>query len=217
MKNGDGQIYLVQFDNLYRASATFMRFQEYYESPKFKNITFSWEEFMDYYADKHGFFTYFEDFAGFNLPSEVLEPFYNGEFHPLTEKEGRFLKLFKNKVGKFYIIGAVKNCDIEDLRHEIVHGLFYTRLDYRKDVLNCLKKFGLKRFKKALKKHEYHPDLFDDEINAYCLTGLGVIFDKRKVRKLVKELSDIFYKFFGFRANSGNRQFWLKKVRVLNL
>ena len=140
METGDGQIYLVQFDNLYKASATFMRFQEYYESPKFRGKVFSWEEFMDYYAEKHGEFTYLDDFAGFNLPSKALKPFYQGKFHPLTKKEGKFLELFKNKRGEFYVIGTVRNCDIEDIRHEIVHGLFYTKPDYRRAVLKCLKR-----------------------------------------------------------------------------
>ncbi|MEK7115291.1 MAG: hypothetical protein AAB847_02960 [Patescibacteria group bacterium] len=217
MKKGDSQIYFMQFDNLYKAAATFMRFQEYYESPRFKGKIFSWEEFMDYYAEKRGEFTYFEDFVGFNLPFETLTPFYNKKFDPLTEKERRFLELLKNKKKGSYIIGATRNCDIEDLRHEIVHGLFHTRPDYKRAVLNCLKKFNITAFKKALKKHEYHPSLYNDEINAYCLTGLGVIIEKSKVRKLMKMLGDIFYQFFGFHANRGNRRFWLKKVKILNL
>ena len=71
-------IYHVSFPNQYLLAATFLRFQEHYESPKFRGRIFDWEEFMDWYAEQKGKFSYLQDWSGFNLPSPVFEPFRSG-------------------------------------------------------------------------------------------------------------------------------------------
>src|SRR5512138_554281 len=77
------RIFVVRFDTLYELASTFLRFQEHYESPRFRNRIFSLEEFMDWYAEKTGAFTYFTDWSGFNVPSSTFEAFYRGKFNPL--------------------------------------------------------------------------------------------------------------------------------------
>src|SRR3989344_6116167 len=95
-------VYLVVAPSQYQLAATFMRFQEHYESPYFRKKIFSVEEYMDWYARKRGNFTYYKDWSGFNIPSWVLAPFYEGKFDPLLEKERVFLKLFSGIQDKFY-------------------------------------------------------------------------------------------------------------------
>jgi hypothetical protein len=71
-------IYLVRFATQYELSSTFLRFQEHYESPRFHGRVFSLEEYMDWYATRYGNFTYYQDWAGFNVPSTAFRPFLCG-------------------------------------------------------------------------------------------------------------------------------------------
>src|ERR1043166_6690987 len=82
-------IYLLRFETLYELSSTFLRIQEHYESPHFHGRVFTLEQFMDWYAAKNEKkeFSYFEDWDGFNVPSTAFQPFYDGRFDPLLEKE----------------------------------------------------------------------------------------------------------------------------------
>src|SRR5262245_26903475 len=85
-------IYLLVFETQYELASTFLRFQEHYESPKFRKKIFSLEEFMDWYGQENkGKFSYFKDWAGFNIPSTEFEPFLEGKFDPLLEKEKRLM------------------------------------------------------------------------------------------------------------------------------
>ena len=89
------KIYLVLFKTQYQLAATFMRFQEYYDSPQFKGKIFSVEEYMDWYANVNGKFSYFEDWPAFNIPSQTLKMFFAGWFNPLTNKEKKLLDVFR--------------------------------------------------------------------------------------------------------------------------
>src|SRR5690242_20121476 len=116
------RIYLVRFETQYELAATFLRVQEYYESPRFSGRVFSLEQYMDWYVAQFGAFTYYQDWAGFNVPSTALQPFYEGKFDPLLEKEKRLLRLFKRLRGRFYVIGVY---DSGDLTHELAHALYF--------------------------------------------------------------------------------------------
>ena len=43
-------IFVIRFRSQYELASTFLRFQEHYESARFKNRVFTLEEFMDWYA-----------------------------------------------------------------------------------------------------------------------------------------------------------------------
>lgn len=217
------KIYFVLFKTQYRLAATLMRFQEYYDSSKFKGKIFSAEEFMDWYAEENGKFTYFDDWTGFNLPSKALRPFYDGWFDPLTYKEKALLNLFKSLRGKFYVIGTIEKSKnfAELLRHEFVHGLFYTVPRYRRDVRDCLLSRDISDFIKSLAdmKTGYHHAVFLDEINAYALTtpdGLAGVADKR-VKELKAVLREIFFGNFGYYLDEKGDDFILDQINVLHL
>src|SRR6185503_8648159 len=110
-KIADG-VFLVRFDTQYGLASTFLRIQEHYESSRFRNRVFSLEQFMDWYADQFGAFTYYEDWSGFNVPSTALEPFYAGEFDPLLRKEQELLRLFEKERRPFYVIGLSDDDDL---------------------------------------------------------------------------------------------------------
>jgi hypothetical protein len=160
-------ILLVSFPDQHTACSTMLRFQEHYESPKYRGKVFDREEYEDWYAKTRGKFSYYTDWGGFNFPSRVLQPFLTGAFDPLTRKERALLDLVRDEIGdaECYVIGCV-NGAAETLDHEIVHGLFTVFPDYRNAVIAAIERHPTDRLRAKLGKMGYHRDVFDDEINA---------------------------------------------------
>jgi hypothetical protein len=132
------RIFLVRFETQYALASSFLRFQEHYESSRFRNRVFSLEQFMDWYAARSGAFTYYEDWSGFNVPSTAFAPFYQGRFDPLLEKEKRLLRLFERESTPFYVIGVAAD---QGLTHELAHALFFTRPAYRRAVRDAMRPY----------------------------------------------------------------------------
>jgi len=196
-------IYLIESKTRQDLAETFMRFQEYYESPVFGGKTFSADEFVAWYAFEYGAFTYHKDWAGFNIPSWVLEPFRKGEFSPLTEKEKKLINLLKKVRGDFYIIGATQQDEecADTIKHEFVHGAFFTNSDYRRDVINCLNTHKPGVIKVALREMGYGENVLEDETNAYLLTEPQTFGNRVPLNeglKLRDVLDKIFSRYFGF-------------------
>ncbi len=162
----------VTFPTQRELAATFLRFEEHYESPKFRGRRFTLAEFKRWYAKEHGAFTYYKDWPAFNIPSSVLEPFYKGRFDPLSRREKRFLDAFRNLTGRFYIIGTTEKAKEGFVMHETAHGLYYTDPSYRGKVLRILRKTDLSGIRKFLHCHGYHPAVHWDESHAYLLTDM---------------------------------------------
>lgn len=211
-------IYLLQFEDRYTMTATFMRFEEYYESPKFSGKMFSHEEFMDWYAKEHGTFTYFDDWGGFNVPSIALKPFYEGKFDPLTKKEIKFLDLFKDVKGEFYIIGVCRK-ETGTIRHEFVHALYWLNPEYQTQVKRIIRKFDIKKIRKRLLKLGYGRRLLIDEINTYVLTGISGLatIKKSDIRSLKRDLKRIFENNFGYSIKKVSKEFLLRQMHNLNI
>lgn len=203
--------YLLTFKSKKQLAKTFLRFQEYFESPKFKGKIFDLSEFKKWYiknspnGKKTGKFTYYIDWGGFNIPSKVLEPFYEGKFNPLSKEEKSLLRLFKNKrKKKFYIIATFKNSGKHLLKHEIAHGLFYTNPKYKKEVIKILRKIDKSvkiKIINYLSKYGggYHSSVWTDEIHAHVLADLNYLrkygVDPDKLFKTNKILNEMFDKY----------------------
>ncbi len=191
-----GKIFLLVFENQFDITSTFLRFQEFYESPKFRGKVFTLEEFKKWYTSLKGTFSYYTDWNGFNIPAHILQPFYNGDFNPLSEKEKKLLELFKKEKGKFYIIGVHRNIkDISKLlNHEVAHGLFYTDEKYHKKVLEIISKFDVEDIKNELRsKGGYSEEVLVDEVHAYVLDSVQSLKAKIPV-KMHKQLQNNFQK-----------------------
>ncbi len=141
-------IYHLHFGSGYDVAMHFLRFQEYYESPKFYKKIFTLIEYMEWYAKKHGegAFTYPSDWSGFNDPSWVLNEVRDAEI-PDPNKYDRFMfnliDTVREKEGAhaYYFIGTSKESsdgagksDVAVLDHEIAHAFFTVRSDYRREV-----------------------------------------------------------------------------------
>ncbi|WP_426436024.1 ABC transporter ATP-binding protein [Bradyrhizobium genosp. P] len=163
-----GNIYLLQFETQYELTATFLRIQEHYESPQFHGRVFGLEQYMDWYAKRHGNFTYYQDWTGFNVPSTALRPFYDGKFDPLSEKEKRLLALFAKLRKAFYVIGIYGRGETT-LQHELAHALYFVDHTYRDRVREAIARHNTARLEHKIAEAGYAKHVIPDELQAYLI------------------------------------------------
>jgi len=207
------RIYCVIVDDDYDRAMLFCRYQEYYESPykKFRGKKFSWMEYMRHYKNvwKKDVFTYPYDWAGYNIPSNVLEGGIDA-FYKETEYDRIMNDVFfhcsidsqNQNDGQrcdWYLIGASSK-DLKTMDHEIAHGFYYTNENYKKNVDGLIKNIKSKHYdklKKKLIKMGYVNDkkIIDDEIQAFMSTGLYNGLDTKELKKYEKEFKSNFKKF----------------------
>ncbi|MFH0752211.1 MAG: ABC transporter ATP-binding protein [archaeon] len=204
-------VFNVIFHNRRTMGSTFLRFQEHYESPKFKGKIFTLEEFKKWYiknsqiGKKTGRFTYYSDWCGFNIPSFILNPFYEGKFNPLSPNEKKLLELFEDKKEKnFYVVGTVGEKNKDTLAHEVAHGLFYTKKEYKSKTMKFLQTIRpevRKKINKSLIQRGYCQEVLDDEAHAYILGGfwkyISVNPKKDDLTGIRKELLNMFVRYSG--------------------
>lgn len=215
-------IYLIESSSRQCLAETFMRFQEYYESPVFRGRPFSVEEFSAWYASEYGAFTYARDWSGFNIPSAVLEPFRRGDFNPLTDKEKKLLELLNGDDGPFYVIGATSKDDWfkDTIRHEFVHGAFATNKDYREHVIRLIQLKKPEKIKKVLAGMGYGSNVLEDELNAYLLTEPQTLASDVSLRdgtRWKEMLDEVFCKYFGFSVVDSSIDAVMKRVNRFSI
>ncbi len=163
-------------------------------------------------------FSYAADWSGFNIPNWALDNVLPNV--PDWNKYDDFMltvsNIIKEKEGEhpFYLIGTYAGgaTDADPsgetiLDHEVAHALFYTCRYYRVKVYRLLRKWDsptanldghkgeeLDSARDVLKSMGYHETTVEDEIHAYCATGLckeleGVISkqEMKPFQKLFKE------------------------------
>jgi len=199
------RIYCALIDDDYDRSMLFCRYQEYYESPfkTFRGKYFSWMQYMRHYKDvwKKDVFTYPEDWAGYNIPSNILEGGVDA-FYKETEYDGLMNDIYfyctidsqnKNNGTRcdWYLIGASSK-DIKTMNHEIAHGLYFTNKLYKKitdTLIKNIKPLHYEKLKKKLIKMGYVDDkkIIDDEIQAFMSTGLYNGLEIKELKKYEKD------------------------------
>ena len=202
------RVYAAYIDTPYNLGMTFVRIQEYYESPKFKGKHFSLEDFMDYWANKHGegSFDYPMAWSGFNVPGKAIKGWMK-KFpkNDMREKEEALLNRFLARLKKdnvnledSYLIGVSskdKKEVKETIRHEIAHALYLLYPKYKKSCNAIFKRINKKptwamRVKAAEEKlisMGYCNNVLLDELQAYWSTS-------EPTRKDELESYDIFKK-----------------------
>jgi hypothetical protein len=158
----------ISADSQKELGETFIRFQEYYESPsrKYRNKIFTLGDIKNYYSLQYGADLYSDLWIGFNFPSSVLIPFKQGLFDPLTSQEKELLGSLKYRHDTFYIIGAQNN---STLRHELSHAMYGYDAKYKNEIDNFIsknKKYFTKVSKYIIKKG-YDKSVLNDELQAY--------------------------------------------------
>lgn len=192
--------YQVDFESRQELLKTFLRFQEYYESPEFKHKVFTLEEYSKWYmkSNNKSEFTYYDDWSGCNVPSYVFDFFRTGQMNPLSEREQKLLELLPSNKS-FYVIGTFNGGRKDIIEHEICHSLFYTIKNYKNEVLSLLEKYKeeLEDVKKWISGLGYHESVLLDECQAY-ISASGETLDKNNIKypqKLVEELRAISKKY----------------------
>ena len=189
-------IFLLRFESQYDLAATFLRVQEHYESRRFAGRVFTLEQFMDWYADEFGQFTYYEDWVGFNVPSTALAPFREGKFDPLLEKEKRLLQMFRHEQPPFYIIGVSSAASKGDLAHELAHALYFTDADYRRAARRAIRGHDTSAIEHELFRMGYARRVIPDEVHAYLVASDGSLFgEARSLAPLRRTLRKLFRQF----------------------
>lgn len=172
----------VKFKSQIEMCETFCRFQEHYESPEFRGKIFTLGQYREWYSEHYGSWSYYTDWNGFNIPDYVLNPFKQGLFDPLSEKEKNFLERFRYRKGKFYIIGTYDSLP-EALNHEIAHALYYLDEEYKKEVDQIISKAdkiapAWIAFENFLLEKGYTAEVIDDEIQAFLSSNTERIAKK---------------------------------------
>lgn len=188
----------ISFENPRDLTDTFMRFQEHYESPRFRGLVFSRNEFKKWYRqEKEGHFTYHADWGGFNIPGYVLQPFLEGRFRKLSSKEKALLDQFRDRTGRYYIIGTDAG-DESSIRHERAHARFYLNDAYRLEMENAVASEDTTDIKTWLTKAGYAENVFADETHAYLLDPKTAPedFPKDRYLDLTASLQAIEQKFY---------------------
>jgi hypothetical protein len=185
-------IYLLRFKTQYELTATFLRVQEHYESPRFHGRIFSLEQYMDWYAARYGNFTYYQDWSGFNVPSTAFQPFYEGKFDPLSEKEKQLLRLFENLRERFYVIG-IYDADAKDsLTHELAHALFFIDAAYREAVRKAMRGYDTQKLAGQIAEAGYAKHVIPDELQAYMVAPSERLGSAPGLKPLRQELRALF-------------------------
>lgn len=160
--------YVAEYEDDRVMSNAFMRFQEHYESPKFKGEIFTKSEFIQWYENKYKT-DYLDDWGGFNLPDYIFNSFLTGHFDPLDDLEKELLEnIVQIKGPKYYIVGAIKG-DKDAIKHETAHGMFYLSHQYRTIALALMATYDTEAIQKHLLENGYCEDVIMDEVHAYAL------------------------------------------------
>lgn len=177
----------VEAATQYELASTFMRVQEFYESPydHIRGHFFTHEQYMDScaYGDKRSaqdetVFTYLEDWNGFNVPGHIFDKWANlFTEHYLWDKEKRLINRVRKQVRtkKYYVIGTHHEAARGDFDHELSHAWYYLHPKYKQLQHKNLDKLSDKsreQLKRSLVKDGYQDDVIDDEIIAYLATNL---------------------------------------------
>jgi hypothetical protein len=181
----------IRADSQDELGNTFIRFQEYYEGPHFKNQIFTVGQVRSWYSKTYGADTYHVDWTGYNFPSFVLKPFREGLFDPLTNEEKTLLDLVKYRYDSFYIIGAQ---DDTTLRHELAHALYFYSVKYKISIDQLCKKYQkeLKKASSYILDKGYDKSVLNDELQAYITDNDDKFIKENTPQSIVDQFNQLY-------------------------
>jgi len=176
------RLFHLRFSTQRAVASTFLRFQEYYESPNdaFRGQVFTLAAYRRWYEATRGSFSYYLDWSGFNVPGTVIADFRQGRFDPLSARERNLLTALERHGGPglydepFYVIGTCG--DDWDVAHETAHGLWYLSDEYRRAQSKLMERFDdefVACFFASLGTGGYCQAVLWDELQAYILTDVA--------------------------------------------
>jgi len=211
-------ILALTFEDNYELAMSFIRIQEFYESPKFKNEYFTLEDFIDYWVKDfgNGVFDYPKRWSGFNVPGSVvlqwMEKFDYDNSDDIRQKEKELIKKIlsqykREDLNDVYIIGVAKGKNKKRIvDHEVAHALYLLNPEYKDECDKIISELKSNSFGRAfydriadkLVKQGYHEDVVEDEMQAYWSTPAAT--DKYLYSQF-KELRDLVENYKSYRKN----------------
>lgn len=186
----------ISADSQEELGRTFIRFQEFYESPNpdFRGKIFTLGMVRNWYSIKYGGDTYHYDWTGFNFPSKVLIPFRQGLFDPLTVEEMELLNLVRYRNDNFYIMGAQNS---STLRHELSHALYDSNIRYKNEIDTYItkNKKGLSKAKKYILEKGYAKEVINDELQAYITDNDDQTIIRVTNPRIILDINSIYEKY----------------------
>lgn len=189
-KRSKDRVYELVFDDKYEMAMLFLRYEEFYESPKYRGRKFTLAEYISWYTKKPespGLFNYHNDWTAFNLPAKIIKEVHDLGIQDPNHYDSIMLGLYGMMTSQDedpYLIGYKKGSTANS--HELSHAMYYLSKNYRDDVQAILKDDNLTGivwlFSEALRDIGYHDNSIEDEIQAYINTGLV-----KRLLKLTKE------------------------------
>lgn len=165
----------IDTGTMYELGSLFVRMQEFYECPsdQFRGKYFAMDDYMDWYASNNdGKFTYFEDWAGFNIPGNVLISFYH-TFKDLRPKEAdlfaHIMDFILDDDANFYVIGSYQ-AKASTIAHELRHAFYYLNESYRRqcdDIFKAMPESVKEYVRDYLLDIGYSDIVVPDETQAY--------------------------------------------------
>jgi hypothetical protein len=194
-------IFHLSFETCRDLAMAFIRIQEWYESPKFRHKIFTLEEFKEWYTKERGTFSYAQDWAGFNVPSTAIYAVWK-HFKNHSPQEKQLFKLLTEQgllitdkpKYKYCLIGTYGRDKTETVEHEIRHGLFFCKPEYRRQILKVLARFSTPHLRKNLLKMGYHQAVLSDEVQAYVLTSCPPLGRTKQLKRALKKIEKDFMK-----------------------
>ncbi len=211
------RIFAVVIPDSYERAMTFLRVQEFYESPNpdFRGKDFDiWDYILWYSCQNDGSFTYASDWSGFNIPLPVAWECYDGVSSMRDTWKSKWDEVMKNIVwavqGRMfhkkhtrdmnaYIIGT-EDMQGDTFKHEVCHGLYYTNKEYKKavdEITDSIDPEIRETLKNNLLEMGYTEGVVYDEIQAYLNFGWESKKFSKGVRKnTLKSLSKKYRKIY---------------------
>lgn len=205
--------FLVTSPSQFEVTDTFLRPQEYYESDLegIRGKYFSLDAYIQRYAQKYGNFTYYDDWAGFNVPGESFSSWFKSVVDEATSVDLRTNELIlvtelmklgiRDNPDDYYLIG-VKEGNQDVINHEIAHALYYLDLNYKREIDKHLDDLKTKLpkcyidFSLKLKGLGYCKEVIRDEMQAYLTTSAAVEISERfkmnPKHEVLKKLRDVY-------------------------
>lgn len=177
------RIYLLRFETRYDLAMTFMRYQEFYESPnsRFRGKPFTIASFTKWYTHEYGDgkFTYVEDWAGFNFPVAIIDAVWDtgiedpSHYDHFMRSVAAYVKDDSQNDGCYLIGSSVEGPCV--VTHEVAHALYFTDPEYKKRaetlIQNFLPSVVFEPIADVLRDSCYTETVLLDEIQAYCVEG----------------------------------------------
>ena len=170
-----GQVVHLIFNSQRDLCSSMLRIEEFYESPEFAGQFFSLAEYKEWYKvfTNKKTFTYYSNWAGFNIPVNTARKFLDVFRGDLTQVETNILLDFFSHDNPRYLIASYGGSSSRDVvEHELAHAAFSISSGYKAQVdsiIDTLPTSVIEDAKQKLRDKGYAEHVLIDEIQAYAV------------------------------------------------